>query len=101
MDVLSHLVADDEILALAGVGTIRENLNGKTVIPGLTDAHIHWEWTARALHQVNVFEVSNKAVAVERVAEWVAKTPAGQWVRGSGWCSRPLAGSRFSNCCRS
>ena len=77
--------SDDQILAIAAAGTIRENLDGKTVIPGLTDAHIHWEWTARALHQVNVFEVPNKAVAIERVAEWTAKTPAGQWVRGSGW----------------
>jgi predicted amidohydrolase YtcJ len=76
---------DDEMLALADVGTIRENLAGKTVIPGLTDAHIHWEWTARALNQVNVFEVPTKTIAVERVAEWTAKTPVGQWVRGSGW----------------
>ncbi|MBZ0290358.1 MAG: amidohydrolase [Anaerolineae bacterium] len=72
-------------MSLAGAGTVRENLDGKTVIPGLTDAHIHWEWTARALHHVNVFEVPEKAIAVERVAEWTAKTPAGQWVRGSGW----------------
>ncbi|MEO8608963.1 MAG: amidohydrolase [Chloroflexota bacterium] len=77
--------SNHEMLALAGAGTIRENLAGKTVVPGLTDAHIHWEWTARVLHQVNVFEVPNKAVAVERVAEWTSKTPAGQWVCGSGW----------------
>jgi predicted amidohydrolase YtcJ len=77
--------SDDDMLALAGSSTIRENLGGKTVIPGLTDAHIHWEWTARALHQVNVFSVPDKAIAVERVGAAVAKTPAGQWIRGSGW----------------
>lgn len=77
--------SDDEMLSLAGAGTSRENLDGKTVIPGLIDAHIHWEWTARSLFSVNVFEVPHKSIAVERVAEWVGKTPQGEWLRGSGW----------------
>ncbi len=77
--------SDDDMLALAGADTVRENLNGKTVIPGLTDAHIHWEFTARFLHKVNVFEVPDKSVAVQRVAERVAKTPEGQWITGHGW----------------
>jgi len=77
--------SDDDMLVLGGAGTIRENLGGKTVVPGLTDAHIHWEWTARTLHQVDVFAVPDKAVALDRVAAWTAKTPPGQWVRGSGW----------------
>lgn len=79
------LGGDLEMLALAGPGTIRENLGGQTVIPGLTDAHIHWEGTARALHQVNVFEVADKRVAIERVSERAASAPAGQWITGHGW----------------
>jgi predicted amidohydrolase YtcJ len=77
--------SDDAMLALAGAGTIRENLGGKTVIPGLTDAHIHWEWTSRGLFQVDIFSVPHKSVAVQKVAEWTAKVPAGQWIRGWGW----------------
>jgi predicted amidohydrolase YtcJ len=76
---------DSDILSLAGSGTIREDLAGQVVIPGLTDAHIHWELTSRALQQVNVFEVPDKAVAVQRVAERVAATPPGQWITGYGW----------------
>ena len=36
------------------------NLDGKTVIPGLTDAHLHWEAQARAMRSVNVFEAPEK-----------------------------------------
>ncbi len=79
------LGSDDDILPLAGSDTARHNLNGMTVIPGLTDAHIHWEWTSRGLYSVDVFAVPSKEVAVERVAEWAGKTPAGEWLRGSGW----------------
>ncbi len=77
--------SDDDILALATAGTIRQNLEGRTIIPGLTDAHIHWQWTARALQDVDVFEVPSKAVALERVAERVATTPTGEWITGHGW----------------
>ncbi|MBZ0290780.1 MAG: amidohydrolase, partial [Anaerolineae bacterium] len=49
--------SDDAMLALAGAGTIRENLGGKPVIPGMIDAHIHWSLTARALRQVDIFEL--------------------------------------------
>jgi hypothetical protein len=79
------LGGDLDMLALAGPTTACENLGGQTVIPGMTDAHIHWEGTARALHLVNVFEVAEKSIAVERVAERAARTPTGQWITGHGW----------------
>ncbi|HLV36322.1 MAG TPA: amidohydrolase [Spirillospora sp.] len=76
---------DDDILPLAGPGTKRDNLGGRTVIPGLTDAHIHWSMTAQNLQWVDVFEVASKAVALERVAERARTTAPGEWIRGSGW----------------
>jgi predicted amidohydrolase YtcJ len=77
--------SDDDILALATSGTVKQNLEGKAVIPGLTDAHIHWQWTARALQEVDVFEVPNKHVAVQRVADRATTTTPGQWITGHGW----------------
>jgi predicted amidohydrolase YtcJ len=76
---------DDEVLALSTRQTIRENLEGRFVIPGMTDAHIHWLWTARALQEVDVFEVPDKSIAVARVADRVQRIPAGQWITGRGW----------------
>lgn len=77
--------SDDDMLALASARTARHNLNGRTVIPGLTDAHIHWRMTAESLGKVNLFEVPDKATALERVAERARQTPAGEWIRGFGW----------------
>lgn len=89
------LGTEDDILHLADPGTVRENLNGRAVIPGLTDAHIHWELTARSLRQVNVFEVPDKAVAVQRVAERASTTPHGQWITGYGWFQDLWPGGAF------
>ena len=74
-----------EMRRLAGAGTAVVNLAGKTVLPGLTDAHLHWEDQARALRSVNVFELPSKAQALERVRERVARTAEGEWITGQGW----------------
>ena len=87
--------SDTDMLALAGSQTVRENLGGRTVIPGLTDAHIHWLWTARALQEVDVFEVPDKAIAIQRVADRVGKTGAGEWIVGRGWAQDFWADSVF------
>ena len=76
---------DDDILPLASASTAKENLEERTVIPGMTDAHIHWLWTAQAIRYVDVFEVTTKAIALERVAERVAVSSPGEWVVGHGW----------------
>src|SRR5690606_6284566 len=77
--------SDDEMLALAGVNTVRASLDGCFVIPGLTDAHIHWSMTAQKLQWVDTFEVRSKQIALERVAERVRNTAPGEWIRGYGW----------------
>ena len=79
------LGAGDDLRRLTTAATKVINLDGKTVMPGLTDAHLHWEAQSRALRSVNVFEVSDKAIAIERVRQRVSQTPAGEWVLGQGW----------------
>ena len=76
---------DDEVLPLAGSTTRHENLHGKTIIPGLTDAHLHWAMTAQRLRWADVFELPSKALALERVAERVQVTAPGEWISGFGW----------------
>ena len=84
-----------EIQRLAAADTALVNLDGKTVLPGLTDAHLHWEGQARALRSVDVFELPDKALALERVRERVEETPAGDWVTGQGWAQEPWPGRAF------
>ena len=76
---------DDEVLGLARPDTVLNDLNGKLVIPGLTDAHIHWQWLARSLNEVNLVGSATREEALERVAEWVREAEKGQWITGRGW----------------
>jgi predicted amidohydrolase YtcJ len=76
---------DDNIRALAGPGTVVDNLEGRIVIPGLTDAHIHWEGVAHSLREIDIFEVPTKQEALRRVAERVRTAAPGEWLVGRGW----------------
>jgi predicted amidohydrolase YtcJ len=76
--------SDDEILTAYGTGALIDNLGGRTVWPGLTDAHIHLEMYAVSLAMIDC-EVSSRTEVIRRVAEKARTTPPGTWIRGHGW----------------
>ena len=81
--------ASDEILRLCGADTRDVNLKGRTVIPGLTDAHVHLAdkgLADRELVDVRDFygPVSNIDVVLTRLSKKAAETPAGDWVVAQG-----------------
>jgi predicted amidohydrolase YtcJ len=73
-----------ELLDSFGERSSREDMGGRVILPGLTDAHMHTMHYALGLRKVDV-ETLTKAEALRRVAERVAKTPSGEWVLGHGW----------------
>ncbi|WP_432065586.1 amidohydrolase [Streptomyces sp. C10-9-1] len=80
---------DAEITALAGPGTRRIDLAGRTVLPGINDSHLHgaaWALTrppfALDLGHPAVESIADIAQAVRRAA---AAVPAGEWITGLGW----------------
>ncbi len=60
------------------------DLSGRTVIPGLTDAHIHLSHYAFGLQKVDC-ETATRQECLQRVAERAGRTPAGEWILGHGW----------------
>jgi predicted amidohydrolase YtcJ len=60
------------------------NLRGRTILPGLTDAHLHLQQVALALQKVDC-ETTSKAECLRRVAERARSTPPGEWILGHGW----------------
>jgi predicted amidohydrolase YtcJ len=60
------------------------DLRGYCAIPGLADAHLHFSSFALSLMAVDA-ETPTLEEALARVAEYAARTPAGEWVVGRGW----------------
>jgi predicted amidohydrolase YtcJ len=76
--------SDQELLAEFGSQAEKYDLQGRTVWPGLTDAHIHMDYYSLGLSVVDC-ETPTRAECIRRVAERVRNTPPGKWVRGHGW----------------
>jgi len=70
------------------------NLHGYTVIPGLIDAHMHLEWYALGLQNIDV-DVPTLEQALERVAERAQVMPKGNWLLGRGWNQNAWPGGAF------
>ena len=62
----------------------KEDMGGRAILPGLTDAHIHLQHYALSLQKVEC-ETDTKEECLRRVAERVKSAKPGEWVLGHGW----------------
>ena len=75
---------DSAAISIAPPGTKKEDLKGKTIIPGLTDAHLHLEYYALNHERVDC-TTQSKQECLERVRVKVESQPPGSWILGHGW----------------
>lgn len=76
---------DREILPLARKGTEILNLGGRTVTPGMIDAHVHFERLAATLIRTDLTGTLSLEEAVQRVGQAAVGTGPDEWVHGYGW----------------
>jgi len=83
--------SDQEVLALAGSGTERIDLEGKTVLPGFNDSHLHLSWPVGEPPDPAIQQLG-KARSIEEIVDVVrqkvAATPPGELVWMPGGVSR-------------
>ncbi len=78
-----------------GSNTQQMDLDGKTVIPGMVDAHGHLANLGQRLKGVDLVGTKSYDEVIQRVVERAKVTPAGQWIRGRGWDQNDWADTRF------
>jgi hypothetical protein len=62
----------------------KQDMHGRVIVPGLTDAHLHLKHYSLALQKIDC-EVDTKEECLRRVAERVKKSKPGEWILGHGW----------------
>ena len=86
------LIDRDRIIALGEADDLlsqyphaeKQDMGGRVILPGLTDAHIHLKKYALALQKVDC-ETETKDECLRRVAERVKDAKPGEWILGHGW----------------
>lgn len=82
-------------LAHRGATTRVVDAAGRTVIPGMTDAHGHVTGLGQTLQTVNLVETTSYEQVVAKVVERARTTPKGQWIIGRGWDQNDWGDTRF------
>jgi predicted amidohydrolase YtcJ len=65
----------------------RVDLGGRCVLPGFSDAHVHFPSWSLAQREVRLEGTSSLDETLERVARAVGSVEPGRWLRGRGWRS--------------
>ncbi len=90
---------DDTVMKYAGRDTRLVNLNGRSLIPGFIDSHLH-----TAVLGANSIAIDCRSPGVSSIADIKAlvckaaeQTPKGAWIRGWGYDHSKLAEKRHPN----
>src|SRR5215212_4417690 len=62
----------------------KQNMEGRIILPGLTDAHLHLKHYALSLQKIDC-ETATKEECLRRVEEGVKQNKPGEWILGHGW----------------
>jgi predicted amidohydrolase YtcJ len=91
--VASALLIDRERIVAVGEADVllsqypaakKQDMGGRVILPGLTDAHIHFQYYALGLQKIDC-ETDTKEECLRRVAERVKSAKPGEWILGHGW----------------
>jgi predicted amidohydrolase YtcJ len=74
-----------EIKQLVGANTKTIDANGKLVLPGFNDAHVHFLDGGAGLSSVDLRDAKTPSEFVERIKNFAAKLPKGRWIQNGNW----------------
>ncbi len=79
------LGSDKDVMNLAGSGTEKIDLDGRLVVPGFIDAHIHfYEWALKR-QGLKLDDLTHLDALLARVRVAADNRPPDQWIMGQGW----------------
>ena len=84
-----------EAMALKGSATTVIDAGGRTIIPGMTDAHAHLYGLGVELRQVDLTGTKSYDEVISRVAAKAATLPKGTPVLGRGWDQNDWSDTRL------
>jgi predicted amidohydrolase YtcJ len=84
-----------EAMALKGAATRVLDAGGRTVIPGMVDAHAHLLGLGQSLRNVPLFGAKSYDEVIARVVVRAKGVPAEQWIIGRGWDQNQWGDARF------
>ncbi len=77
--------SEADVYAAVGSDAPSVNVGGRTVLPGLTDAHVHWGGYALQRRRLTLTAADGLSDVQRKVRKVVADGDADSWLLGRGW----------------
>ena len=77
--------SNDEVKKFIASNTKTIDANGKLVIPGFNDSHVHFMDGGAGLSSVDLRDAKTPEEFVRRIAEFAKKIPKGRWILNGNW----------------
>jgi predicted amidohydrolase YtcJ len=96
-DRIVKVGTNEEIRRWIGKTTKVINLQGRTVVPGLTDSHIHVGDFGKFLMWIDLKDANSVEEMQRKIRERAQKISKERWIIGSGWDQIRFAEKRYPN----
>ena len=96
-DRIVKVGANKEITRWIGKNTKVIGLEGKTVVPGFIDTHVHIADFGRMLVWVDLKGIKSIQEMQSRIRKRAQRVPKGKWVIGHGWDQTSFTEKRYPN----
>ncbi|MFB6299142.1 MAG: amidohydrolase [Halobacteriales archaeon] len=88
--------SDTAVLACADADTATYDLEGRTVIPGLIDSHVHLKQVGVNRERITLFDARSIDDVLDAIGRVADETPSGEWLMAaSGWHESQLKEARL------
>jgi predicted amidohydrolase YtcJ len=77
--------SDAEIIKWIGMGTKKIDAQGKSVLPGFIDAHVHFSSGGGEISGVHLRDTATPQEFARRIGEHAKTLPKGEWMLGGTW----------------
>lgn len=84
-DRIVYVGTDAGVAGFVGRDTRVVDLDGRLVVPGFNDNHVHFESTGELLYGLNLLDVADEAGFVARIREVHERYAPGTWITGGDW----------------
>ncbi|MBA7468018.1 Adenine deaminase [subsurface metagenome] len=96
-DRIVKVGTNEEINSWIGKDTKIINLEGRTVVPGLIDSHIHVADFGKVLTWIDLQDVNSIEEMQRRLRERSQSIHKGRWIIGNGWNQTSFIEKRYPN----
>jgi hypothetical protein len=84
-DTIIAVGSNRDIMKLKSENTVVTDLEGKFVIPGIIDSHLHFLQGGLNLSSVQLRDASTPEEFIKRLSEFAASVKPGTWITGGEW----------------